>query len=262
MKKFLCLLIAVVMLVSLISCAPSVETIGSETVVTGNTDAGDTKPEDLPTGAWPTEKIASMASTVNATIPVFDGKGVLNPEMADSNWLLVNFMGADKAEIKAWLNKLYDQGFIQTTLGNMMKVVGNKEMSVGYAMSDGEGYISFITKTIKDTDWPYFTLVYEFGENLGAYIFEPSVFSGDYVFSYDSKTKTVTCNNADEELENAVRDKASYTFSYYDDVAYREHNFYKAVDESKVEGKLMSCYVNRDGSKLTVRFEVTDYVAE
>lgn len=135
--------------------------------------------------------------------------------------------------------------------------------SVSVSGSDGSYLVTILFEELDANAWPYYQLKTAFGENFGTAIFDASgLFYGlskDYTWSYDPETFTVTCYEAETELEDYIKDLALSSYDYFDDEKYVKYMFFTAIDESQTAGKQMECYVTREDSTLTVRFAIGDH---
>lgn len=226
----------------------------------GSNDEGENK-------GWPAEQIAAMAASVNATIPELKAENVTYEQLFDST-LYIYSTHIEKDDCTAWMASLAEQGFVRSLglVGNSaFKVDGNKKFSVSVMGADESYIVTVSAEELEATEWPYYQLQTAFGENFGVAIFNANgLFAGlskEYSWSYDPETFTVTCNEAEDELETYVRDLALSSHDYFDEAngKYVKYMFFLAIDESQTEGKQMECYINRDGSTLTVRFALADH---
>lgn len=289
MKKIIALLLTVIMVLMLAGCGSDDEkTENSNAKTEQNNESKEEKKDDSKnekqetsqsdnstsaaddsTGkGWPAEKIAEMASVVHATVPELKAENVSYEEMNYiGKSLYINSDNITSDDSKEWLAALAEQGFVRSlglVSNSAFKVEGKNKFSVSVMGADGSYIVTISLDELEETAWPYYQLKTAFGENFSLGIFDASgLFSGltkDYVWSYDPDTSTVTCDEADDDLENYVRDLASSTYDYFDDTKYVKYMFLFAIDESKTEGKQMECYISRDGSKMTVHFELAEHV--
>lgn len=280
MKKLLALLLACVMLLAFVACnedninpsgnesTPAATTAPQTTESQKNDDPATTTENQsgnpsASTGAWPTDAVNAFAAAYGATIPAFTGDGSFSFESITDSWKTVNVEGVDRNEIKAWMKQLSSAGFLQGLSGAF--VVGDmKALNVSYTISEGEGFVSFTGRTLKEHEWPRYRLYAALGENFGYCVPALDFLGGDYSFNYDASTLTVTCANADEDLLNRVIDDFTTAFETYEDEEgyFVTKNFWYAPDEDATEGKMLKCYMTSSGSNLTLRFAVEDCAEE
>lgn len=281
MKKSIAIVLALLLLFSLVSCFGddnkpadttdnTVDDNGNEAgsnasdrpAWMGTTpDTSDEQKDDKEGQGWPTQKIATLASTVGATVPEIPSDSVTY-SMIGNDWLTITAQNVTREARDAFFADLAQQGFIRSITNTAFKLDGLNRFNVSIMLADGEATISMTTSTLKETEWPYYRLRAAFGENFGIAVFQVGgAFSGlekTYEWTYDAATATVVCNEADDALEEHVRDQALTASDYFDDEKYVKYMFVMTMDEEATEGKQMECYVTREGEKLTVRFVLAD----
>lgn len=275
MKKVIVLMLAVILLVSLAACGGTDDpkpANNSQAADNGNTgdnskQSGDSGKNDGDQKGWPTAEIAKYGAAIGTDIPAFESDDITYSITTDT-WMQIKVNNTTNDAVNAWTAKLAEKGFVRakSLLGtSAFKVDGLKKVSFSCMFADGELTISCSSDTLDENEWPFDRLRSALGENFGAAVFDCcGTFSmlekkHEYKFSFDSDTLTVTCNNADGDLEEEIRSNALSAMDYFDDEKYVKKNFFLAFDEAETKDKGVEVYVDRDGSNLTVRFAIGDY---
>lgn len=277
MKKIIAILLTLVMVLSLAACGKNSNNNSgnnSSTEQNNSSKKDDKKPtsagkkDDGDGEGWPADIIASMAASVNATVPELKTTNPSYEKLLDGT-IYIYTTHIEKEDLTKWLEALAEQGFVRS-LGlisnSAFKVVGSKRFSVSVMGAEESYIITVVSEELEAGRWPYYQLKTAFGENFGSAVFDASGLlaglSKKYSWSYDPDTFTATCNEAETELEDYVRDLALSASDYYDETngKYVKYMFFMAIDESKTAGKQMECYVTREENKLTVRFALADHV--